>query len=130
MLSQKQKQLEIQEKIKNDNKISEETIKAAAQIKQAIQDQETSNQQSPEGKKDENKDQVGEILAKQDPKDVPDSDDDTVQGAVKGAATDAIDKRKKLGNGVIDRARLRLNEIGSQMEEQREAIELEQQILK
>ena len=79
MLSQRQKQLEIQERIKNDNKISEETIKAAAQIKQSIiQDQETSNQQSPESKKEENKDQVGEIIPKQDPKDVPDSDDDTV----------------------------------------------------
>lgn len=60
---------------------------------------------------------MGGMLPRQDPKDVPDSDDDTIQGAVKGAASDAIEKRKKLGNGVIDRTKLRLNEIGTQMEE-------------
>ena len=61
---------------------------------------------------------------------MPDADDDTLSGAVKGAANDAIEKRKKFGNGVKDKTKLRLNELQSQMTEQREAIEMEQQILK
>ena len=61
---------------------------------------------------------------------MPDQDDDTIQGAVKGAANDAIEKRKKFGNGIKDKAKLSLNEIRNQMTEQRDAIEMEQQILK
>lgn len=42
---------------------------------------------------------------------MPEIDDDTLGGAVKGAANDAIEKRKKLGNGIIDKSKLRLNEL-------------------